>query len=334
MKPEKLVRAAFRAILRREPSDKEVTVLRLSLLAGPDAHFHFLRTMIDSEEFKKQILPGLVSETTHLLANPVFFLHIPKTGGTSMRELIGELLGVPSINLYKAWSSPSKEGHRFWPYWAGHAQVSCFPPEHKGITFFRDTKSRLLSQYRQQMTFTGGTKRTHGWNYPNAADRRVREKKAVPFSIWIESFYATGRGSVDVYLAENKSLSGLRRTPNEVQQLFRTDESDLKSLLKSGLSRFTSAAWIHKEADVRDAIKAVTGQEVASLPRKNTYKAKSLAAPKVPLTAADLKILDYLEKRDDLAFEIAEDLGLVNRLPREEREKLFEKSAKRLDFEL
>ena len=161
-----------------------------------------------------------------------------------------------------------------------------------------------------------------------------RNARKVPFSIWIESFYATGRGSVDVYLAENKSLSGLRRTPNEVQQLFRTDESDLKSLLKSGLSRFTSAAWIHKEADVRDAIKAVTGQEVASLPRKNTYKAKSLAAPKVPLTAADLKILDYLEKRDDLAFEIAEDLGLVNRLPREEREKLFEKSAKRLDFEL
>lgn len=329
MNSEKFVLAAYRAILRREPTKSEVSKMKLSFLAGPEAGFHILRDMVESEEFKVQMLPGLIVQQTDFNSQPVFFLHIPKTGGTSMRELIGASLGVPSINIYKAWSSPSR-GHGYWPYWAGHAQVSFFPETHLGITFFRDTKSRMLSLYRQQQGQLNGQSR-HGWSFPNSI---VKMREIPPFSEWVQRQEESGHRSLEYYLAENKNVFGPERDRNQARELRNADLFERKLLLESGLSRITAAAWIHKESDVRRAITSVVGKEVDTLPRNNTFESKNFAVSIDPLSSSDLETLKSIEEREALAFKIAADLGLIQLLPDDEKQHLFEKTVSRLQFKL
>lgn len=329
MNSEKFVLAAYRAILRREPTESEVSKMKLSFLAGPEAGFHILRDMVESEEFKVQMLPGLIVQQTDFNCQPVFFLHIRKTGGTSMRELIGASLGVPSINIYKAWSSPSR-GHGYWPYWAGHAQVSFFPETHLGITFFRDTKSRMLSLYRQQQGQLNGQSR-HGWSFPNSI---VKRREIPPFSEWVQRQEKSGHRSLEYYLAENKNVFGPERDRNQARELRNADLSERKLLLESGLSRITAAAWIHKESDVRRAITSVVGKEVDTLPRNNTFESKNFAVSIDPLSSSDLETLKSIEEREALAFKIAADLGLIQLLPDDENQHLFEMTASRLHFKL
>jgi hypothetical protein len=328
---EKFVMAAYRAILRREPSKQEVSRMKLKVLSGPQSSFHILRDMVDSEEFKIQILPGLVVQQTEFHSHPVFFLHIPKTGGTSMRELIGAALGVPSINIYKAWRNPSK-GNEFWPYWAGHAQISFFPETHTGITFFRDTKSRILSMYRQQQGETAlDIQIQHGWSFPKEIRKR---KEIMPFSSWAERMETSGIRSLEFYLAENKNVIDKVRNKHQALELRNTDFLDRKILLERGLARIASAAWIHKEEDVRGAITSVVGKEVETLPRNNTFESKVFTGSGISLTASDREILRTFEQRDELAFKVAADLGLIQLLPEDEKQYLFEKTASRLMFNL
>ena len=329
MNSKKFVLAAYRAILRREPTKSEVSQMKLKFLAGPEAGFHILRDMVDSEEFKVQMLPGLVVQQTEFNSQPVFFLHIPKTGGTSMRELIGSSLGVPSINIYRTWSDPST-GHGYWPYWAGHAQVSFFPETHRGITFFRDTKSRLLSLYRQQQGQSNGPPR-HGWAYPNSI---VKKREVPPFSAWIKNQEESGNRSVEYYLADNKNVIGRTRDRNQARELRSASLSERTLILESGLSRIMAAAWIHKESDVRRAISSVVGKEVDTLPRNNTFESKNFVGPIDPLSSSDLETLKLIEEREALAFKIAADLGLIQLLPDDEKQHLFEKTVSRLQFKL
>jgi len=330
MNSQKFVLEAYRAILRREPTKREVSEMKVKLLTGTQARFHLLRDMVDSDEFRVHILPGLVVQQTQLSSEPVFFLHIPKTGGTSMRELIGDALGVPSINIYDGWLRPSV-GHGYWPYWAGHAQVSFFPESHKGITFFRDTKSRTLSRYRQlEKGISNG--QIHGWSYPRS--RGKRKKEIMPFSVWLDFIEDNGIRSLEYYLAENKKVVTPEMAPKESREFRNLDIAERRIQLESGMSRFSCAAWIHKENDVRMAISRVVGKPVDSLPRHNTFESKDFSYSDIVLTESDLKTLKLLEERDELVFKIAADLGLIQLLPRDENESLFEKTVSRLKFKL
>jgi hypothetical protein len=329
MNSEKFILEAYRAILRREPTKAEVANMKKGMSLGNHSGFHVLRDMVDSNEFKMQILPGLVVQQTDFGSQPTFFLHIPKTGGTSMRELIGESFGVPSINIYGNWIDPSR-GQGYWPYWAGHAQVSFFPETHRGFTLFRDTRSRILSLYREQQGRL--TSRTlHGWIYPESNEVK---RESLPFSDWLIRRENSGQSSLEFYLAENKNLIGRIRDQNQANELKKTELAERKILLESGLSRFASAAWIHRESDVQTAISSLTGKEVSSLPRQNTFESKEFKLFEVSLTASDLQIIKVFEERDELALKIAADLGLIQLLPKDENEYLFEKTASRLKFKL
>jgi RNA binding exosome subunit len=104
--------------------------------------------------------------------------------------------------------------------------------------------------------------------------------------------------------------------------------------LERGLSRITAAAWIHKEEDVRGAIASVVGKEVETPPRNNTFESKGFRGSDIRLTASDLEVIRTFEQRDELAFKVAADLGLIQLLPEDEKQYLFEKTASRLMFKL
>jgi len=330
----KRARIAYRALLRREPAEREVRQSHLRRMSS-QSYFHFLRDMVDSEEFAVQILPGLVvSQTGFKGKEPVFFLHVPKTGGTSIRLLIGQSLGVPAINIYHAWSSPDKVAHAYWPFWAGHAQLSFFPESHTGITLFREPRSRVLSLYRQQQAEKHSTGGRHGWTYDGNASRR-KSVSLPDFSDWLPLRYKAGTATAFSFFIPSEEFPCPRtKSKSELKNLMHLPEKEISALIGKGLDRFSAAAWIHDSKQVLEAVEKVSGTHVSDLPHENSFESKDIEYSQQIITRSALAILEDVYYRDSLLTSEAQRRGLIRGMDREEADGHFEKTARRLGFQI
>lgn len=324
------VRIAYRAILRREPSHEEVQKAALTTNLK-SSRFHFYRDMIDSEEFRKQILPALIASSVNAKTTGVFFLHVPKTGGTSLRELIGDLIGVPSINVYGKWPIPNLNTHGFWPYWAGHAQVSFFPESHKGITFFRETKSLVMSRYRQQQNLLL-TDSTHGWNF--SGPEAPKRKNFPDFNQWLLSKYEQGALGLAMWLALENGQHRQHKTQEELIKISNMSNDALEPLLVRGLSRLSAAARIEDEDGVKMAIQKATGFSPDALPRKNTFESKSGDKSIQLINRKSMEILEEVEQQDELVNDLARDMDVLHETLALNKSSIFQKNLGRLGFEV
>lgn len=321
---------AYRAILRREPTSAELARKERASLR-PEAQFSLLRDMVASDEFRVQILPSLVVTSTKFRSgHPVFFLHVPKTGGTSVRLALSEALGVPSINVYQAWPKPDSS-HAFWPLWAGHANIGFFPDSHQGFTVFREARSRVLSRYRQQQ-FRREVGRKHGWEYPS---KRFLPNPALPdFDTWVHSLEAP---SVHWFIP-HPDRSERRWGYEEAMQLSNQPKADLRKHIAGSLSRFISAGWLHDEQSVLEAIRKVAGRAPEKLASENTARDKGLGFsidfPPVEISETALARINWIAEIDQLVIEQAVARGLIQGLSPEESEREFHKTAARLKFRL
>jgi hypothetical protein len=306
----------------REPSSRELLLLGSQLKLHGDLE-PIARDLIMSEEFSLQMLPQLVAKwSTNFRGRNVFFLHVPKTAGTSVRLAIGEALGVPGFLMYGDFIEPEPSAS-FWPYWAGHVGISAFPKTHDGFTVFRETRSRLLSQYRQAQKRAGPA--------PRVALNGPRQRRAAPPPP--NDFWKGGHGLDGWYFQDAKATPNDRgRAANSFLSALTSKEKSIG--LERGLKRIQQASWVHQESALIAAVNRLTGASLDSIPRENTFESSNIEYSEVRLTNDDIRVLEALVDRDKTVFDIAVSLGLIPKLDKQSRDDLFIETAKRLRFVL
>lgn len=295
-----------------------------------------LGSMLGSREFSEMILGSLVAKSTkNWNGKKFFFLHIPKTAGTSFASALYDLSGVPAIQAYGRVGTIDRQDlkrYTFWPYLSGHALLEDFPETHRGITVFRDTKSRILSKYRQQQSLLTSHRprpeRIESWK------ARKKFARSATFSEWLHSKEGQAFGCMRRFIPrgfwKKQVLTNLRSYD------FRSPE--IITILEQSIARFDSISWCYSSDEMIDSIKnlfQVTNLNGYDFPKKNTYEAKR-KYQKMNSTAyigdCDLEILEHARESERILFEIAhEQLGLPL-LSREEEDYHFDKTMKRLGF--
>ncbi len=331
-----LIKALYRGVLRREPTPVEISNLNNALSNAVSVE-HALKDMLSSHEFGVMVLAELVnSYATRVPDNPVFFLHIPKTAGTSFRLALTETMGVPAFLLYvhTTWQGFGRDATmQFWPLWAGHAGVSAFPATHRGITVFREPRSRILSLFRQQQ-------REFAWGADGKIQKRFDDFNMVRppgvtvtagFSQWVSAPRTTMSWFIEVPATEGEHLWNGQPSAKFLNSLSPTD---VRLSLSRSLSRFDAAAWVHDSDAMSHAISHVTNVDsVALLGRENQYEPLS-DVDLVRLQPSDLEHLKRHAHDDHLLFEIAAEQGLIPPLDPDIADAEFERTAQRLGFVL
>ena len=96
---------------------------------------------MQTDEFIERTLRQLVKITAGV-SERVFFLHIPKTGGSSITEFLRETIGLPVLHIGAAKPSIS------WPLQRGHVPLSYAEKGFSTITAIREPFARLVSQHQ------------------------------------------------------------------------------------------------------------------------------------------------------------------------------------------
>jgi len=331
---QKITDAMYRSVLRRQPSSVERITTGLNIQI-PGQFESRLEEMINSNEFKIMRLPGLIAESTKdWTGKQVFFLHIPKTAGTSVRITLIGAVGVPAFELYRRDEQMRdlirQSDKHFWPLIVGHENISFFPEEYRGVTVFRESRSRLLSVYRQKSRFAiDPSPHIVNPEILKGFSEESRKTLETPFGGWLEIQNYT---STLEFLIPSKGfgLDGLR------SKEFRTYVKDLEinkteKILNESLSRFTHAAWSHDEPAILKAISGVSGREITELPRENVYPNLKGYPPQV-LDSEAISKLNTIREKESVLYKVAHEHGLVPLLSKSEADDLFEITAKRLGF--
>lgn len=306
----------------REPSTREILLLDSQLKLHGDLE-PIARDLIMSEEFSIQMLPQLVAKwSTNFRGRNVFFLHVPKTAGTSVRLAIGEALGIPAFLLYGYFIEPEPSAS-FWPYWAGHAGISAFPKTHAGFTVFRETRSRLLSQYRQAQKRVDPAPRVF-----LSGPQPRRSAPPPPNDFW------QGGHGLDGWYFQDATASTNDRGRAGNSFLSSLSAKDKLIGLERGLKRINQASWVHEESALIAAVNRLTGASLERIPRENTFESAKVEYSEIKLSKDDISVLEAMVERDKPVFDIAVSLGLISKLDKQSRDDLFIETAKRLRFVL
>jgi hypothetical protein len=324
-------------VLRREPSDTETEVLLAALTHSGNIE-RALQDMLSSHEFGVMVLPDIINTYfTQTPDHPVFFLHVPKTAGTSFRLALTDTMGIPAFLLYvhTTWQGfGEKSNMDFWPLWAGHAGVPAFPETHRGITVFRESRSRMLSLYRQQQReiariVTLGSRNTLDNSLNATPGHRVTA--ADPFNQWIRHSRGTIVWFIDTPRTDGAFLWNGRPTGEYLDSL---TPGEVRDSLTRSLTRFDAAAWVHDSDAMDKAISHITQREVtAPIGRENEFT-ESPDFHITHLSQDDLAQLERIADSDKILFDIAVDHGLISPMDSAFADDEFERTARRLGFTL
>ena len=256
----------------------------------------------------------------NLMSKKIFLMHIPKTAGTSLRTTLEEAIGVPAITPYQNESKFSAihwDKFSFWPLLSGHVHIDYFPKTHIGITAFRESRSRVLSEYRQIERHAHLGKREIIQFFPITTndDGRIPWEQFRKYDLLHTFYWFFTAGHRDDW------QSFIATAPS----------SEIYASIESGLKRIQTAAWSHDSDALESAASAIL-EGAVTMKRVNVFPQNEVDV--IQLTHDDLQILNECTNLDDLVIDVASTLGLVPKLSQSEKDALFERDVERLGFRL
>jgi hypothetical protein len=332
-----LIKALYRGVLRREPGATEINNL-INALSNAGSVEHALKDMLSSHEFGVMVLPDLINSYVNRVPDkPIFFLHVPKTAGTSFRLALTETMGVSAFLLYvhTTWQGFGRDATmQFWPLWAGHGGVSAFPQTHRGITVFREARSRTLSSFRQQQKelITGDHDGTLSLRRAKIGLQHPKSRTVeAGFSKWVTGSRTALTWFIDTPHTDGAYLWNGLPSHKFLKSL---SPSEVRHSLSRSLSRFDAAAWAHDSDAMVRAIGLSTGVEAVSpMGRENEF-GPAPGVETIRLTSTDLEQLNRNARYDQILIDIAVDQGLIPPLDPDFADAEFERTAQRLGFVL
>jgi hypothetical protein len=347
LKP-KTVRGFYRGVLKRNPTRSEISNFALNFARNPDLEVQ-LSSMIYSREFQLMVMPDLVRlASENFTGRKIFFLHVPKTAGTSVRLAIADALGIPSFSLYPLSSQilPNKlDSMNFWPYWAGHANISAFPEEHQGFTTFRESRSRILSEFRQNQFNSQPEANPHMISKERVAaiNAASGKQKYRDFNVWVSkspptilNWYLPNPDIQKNLPVEDTALNHkmkVGRDPAWLKRVNEMGELEIARVLEKSLKRLTVAAWLHQPQGIVDAIAKITGNADATLSNENEFKKSGLYREEI-ISRESLEVLEKARRKDRIVFKIASELGILTDELKIDEDEIFQKSVEKLGFKL
>jgi hypothetical protein len=345
---QEIIKSLYKAILGRNPTKSEIQNRIKTLKQNPNLESH-IASMIRSQEFSIMMLPYLVQNTSKINSElKLFFLHVPKTAGTSLRTMLSEQLGIPAYLFYATHGIEGIENSKkmeFWPFWAGHANISKFPDSHSGFTSFRETRSRLLSSYRQtQKGLSAGTNLRNNANKMLSDQLQMHSGKSENFNDWLTNFGS----SICHYYIPNKAYEFSEKNTSEyekiryhmgtapewISQINNAPEMEIKSCIEHSMKRFKAASWNNDDKSLEEATKKLFGEKNVKLdiPRMNVFEKTSSYTPEI-ISNQSIEFMEELSRKDQIVFESAINLGIISEKMQHNNDEVFFNSAKRLGFE-
>ena len=324
-----LARALLRGVLGREPSESEVQGITAELVRHGDTAA-VVRDLIWSEEFAQQVVGQLVA---HAVKKPVernvFFMHIPKTAGSSVRVALAHAMGIPAMQAYPRWVRLDRSHVGFWPLWAGHLNIASFPASHRGFSVLREPRARVLSAFRQQQKrqFLG----VERLELPAQADALSRARPNA--STVTEEINRRGTRMTAFFLPNQEWAKNSSFIPQK-KDIDLLSEAERRERFRQVLPRFESIVWAHDEPGILAGIEKVTGVRLDTLPRENIFQSRPWPHEQVNLSSEDMAALAQVNREESWLIDEVARAGHLEPLDPKLADSIFEQTASRLGFTL
>lgn len=332
----------FESILGRRATEADLRAAA-SGLASAKGLRNQINAMVRSEEFAIMRTPHLLAEAAkNYQGEKVFFLHVPKTAGTSLRHAFIDAMGIPALDRYARvgrWDGYSEAFIKMWPLLVGHTNVKSFPDGgHRGVTVFREPRARVLSTFRQSTRSIVATP----IHINTDTSKKMRERAAVwlaDFPSWLKTeMHPLDLLTWHVIMNDDNNLpssgeAGIRRV-DQSRFLERVSATEIRQALERGLRRISVAEWQHNREGISKLVERTLERTVAApVNNANQVLPEQVMNP-IQLSKGDHARLTEIASQSQIVFEVAEDQGLIKNLTRDEADEQFEIAARRLGFKV
>ena len=302
MSIEDVLRALYQKIHFREMDDDEMSIVLQSLTQDP---VETIMGMLQSPELISQLLN--LNPTPEVASNALayvfrarkidspeqkFFMHLPKTAGTSITSHIQRFSNY-------AWLNGGGGNYlHLWPLVSGHFHWSDFPSTSRGLTVLRDPLERLVSawQYmtsrRQVMHNNFLNEGLLNENFSNFLKRQTTTPSLATMSVGASWFFTD--------------------TPTDILSYHESANNNLESLFNQAFNSFEHIACIEDPASVSTALKFATGSDEPFTAQANKTnrvgsEPQSLSQAEYErlfeLTAFEYRFLSYLFEKGIITFD-------------------------------
>lgn len=339
----------FLGILGRTPTRRERSITFARLMTDPTAAKKIVSEIVSTSEFARHSLPRLLAKEAQSFSSTkkIFFVHLPKASGTSLREQLISEMGIPSLEFYGLEQDATlvvPPFMDFWPLIAGHMNVFSGPrATHTVVTTVREPTSRWLSQFRQQtrlIYYVDPAIKGRNSAISIMAKQLKRRLKERQFSEWLRdervhqlAYFADPLGSL---LRRGRSASEISNLPRRTllrhvsSALDLLDEVELGEICDSASNEVDLVSW-SDSAGVDQLLSELFPEHQVSRPERRNDGTSFGSVRQVQLTVDDLARLQELSRVDRAFIAALQQKGKLP-LPSLSEEEDLAKTAQRLGF--